>query len=92
MKFAIVFVNLIIIPVLTQATCSVELAIASGKYLIELENSKLQEYQGGGACVVLDSEIKKCSNSQKVIIERAFDVEEVLGNICMPHLPPPPGK
>ncbi len=72
-----------------HADCNLNLAIASGTYLMELEKAKLQNYLSGGACKVLDAEFKKCTEKQKVKMSKAFDYREVLGNICMPHLPPP---
>ncbi len=72
-----------------MANCNLSLAKASGLYLAELEKAKLQEYQGGGACKILDSEYKKCNQNEKMKLAKAVDLTEVLGNICMPHLPPP---
>ena len=72
-----------------HANCNLNLALASGTYLVELEKEKLREYQRGGACKVLDSEFKKCNEKQKSQLSKAFELREVLGNICMPHLPPP---
>ena len=65
------------------------MAVASGKYMEELEKAKLQKYQGEGACKVLDIEYKKCTKEQQTSLAKSFNLREVLGNICMPHLPPP---
>jgi hypothetical protein len=73
-----------------HASCNLDLAMASGRYLTELEKAKLQEYQGGGACKILDGEFRKCTRNQKKKLSSLLDLKEVLGNICMPHLPPPP--
>lgn len=77
------------LPSLASANCNLKLAEASGKYLVELEKANLQEFQSGGACKVLDAEVKKCSKKEKSKLARSVNLNEVLGNICMPHLPPP---
>jgi hypothetical protein len=74
------------------ANCNLDLTTATARYLAELEKAKLQEYQGGGACKVLDAEFKKCTKNQKLKLWKTVDLKEVLGNICMPHLPPPPSE
>lgn len=71
------------------AECNLNLTIASGKYIEELEKAKLTKYQNSSVCEVLDYEIGKCSNSQKTKLEKAFNVKAVHGNYCQPHLPPP---
>ena len=70
------------------SNCNLNLARASGLYLQELEKAKLQVYQGDGACKVLDDELKKCTERQRSKLSKEFSLKEVLGNICMPHLPP----
>jgi len=72
-----------------RAGCNMQLARASGIYLTELEKAKLYDFQSGGACKVLNDEFKKCNETQKSTLGKAFDVRQVFGNICMPHLSPP---
>lgn len=69
--------------------CNMSLAYASGKYLLELESAGLGQYQGGGACNILDAEFRKCTPKQKARLMHNLEIREILGNICMPHLPPP---
>ncbi len=86
--------NLVLILLVTfissasHANCNLKLAVASGNYLEELEKAKLHNFQGGGACKVLDMEYKKCTKQQQTFLAKSVNLREVLGNICMPHLPP----
>lgn len=85
-----VFVVAMCITTAVSAKCNLKLATASGTYLAELEKVKMHEYQAGGACTVLKDEYDKCSAAEKKSLGKIVDIQEVLGNICMPHLPPPP--
>lgn len=91
MKILIIFLT-IIFPGFANAKCNESLIKASSNYLLELEKAKLFEHQGDGACKVLDAEFKKCTEKQKTLLSKSFNAREVLGNICMPHLSPPPSK
>ncbi len=71
------------------ADCNLNLTIATGKYIEELEKAKLTNYQNNSVCEVLDYEIGQCSKAQKVKLEKAFNVKEVHRNYCQPHLPEP---
>jgi hypothetical protein len=70
------------------ANCNYGLAEASGKYLVELEKAKLRKYQNNSVCEVLDQEIANCSADQIKKLKNTYDVDEVRGNYCQPHLPP----
>jgi hypothetical protein len=73
-----------------HASCNSELAIAAGRYLMELEKAKMYQHQDGGVCKVLEAEYRKCSKIEKERLARSVSITELLGNICMPHLPAPP--
>ncbi len=83
-------VMLMIFTNLTWATCNVDLAKSSGRYLVELEKVKLRSYQNSSTCEVLDQELSNCSKGQLAKIEKSFNVKNVLHNYCQPHLPPYP--
>jgi hypothetical protein len=72
-----------------RADCNLPLVKATANYLWELEKAKLQKYQDPKPCEVLDAEFKRCSDKQKSGVEKALNMSQILGNICMPHLPPP---
>lgn len=73
----------------SYAECNLELAKASGTYLSELEKLKLQKYQNNSVCEVLSYEFWNCTDAQKIKLNQAFKVKEVLGSYCGPHLAPP---
>lgn len=89
MKQTLSILTSLLIAAAAHAECNLNLALASGHYLVELERAGLQSLQSGGACTVLDAEYKKCTTSQRKQLEAELDLREVLGNICMPHLPAP---
>lgn len=71
------------------ADCNLKVATAAGKYLATLEEAKLTKYQNNSVCEVLDYEFWNCTEKQKSKLKSAFNLREVLGNYCQPHLPPP---
>jgi hypothetical protein len=88
LKIKIVLI-LLLFTTNTFAECNLELAKASGTYLSELEKLKLYRYQNNSVCEVLSNEFWNCTEAQKAKLNQAFEVKEVLGNYCGPHLPPP---
>lgn len=71
------------------AECNLKVATAAGQYLAALENAKLRKYQNNSTCEVLYYEFWNCTEKQKSKLKSAFNLKEVLGNYCQPHLPPP---
>lgn len=71
------------------AECNIKVAIAAGQYLAVLEVAKLTKYQNNSVCEVLNYEFWNCTERQKSQLKSAFNLKEVLGNYCQPHLPPP---
>lgn len=90
MKKVILFVIFqIILTNNAIANCNLNLVIASGKYIEELDKSKIYKYVNNSVCEVLDYEIGKCSKTQSAELKKAFNVHAVHRNYCQPHLPPP---
>lgn len=71
------------------AECNLKVATAAGQYLAALEDANLRKYQNNSICEVLNYEFWNCSEKQKSKLNSAFNLKEVLGNYCQPHLPPP---
>lgn len=71
------------------ADCNLKVAAAAGQYLATLEEAKLTKYQNNSVCEVLSYEFWNCTEKQKSKLKSAFNLKEVLGNYCQPHLPPP---
>ena len=71
------------------ADCNLKVATAAGQYLATLEEAKLTKYQNNSVCEVLNYEFWNCTEKQKTKLKSAFNLREVLGNYCQPHLPPP---
>ncbi|MFN8847705.1 MAG: hypothetical protein ACK5W9_12715 [Bdellovibrionales bacterium] len=71
------------------AECNLKVATAAGQYLAALEEAKLRKYQNNSTCEVLNYEFWNCTEKQKSKLKSAFNLKEVLGNYCQPHLPPP---
>lgn len=71
------------------AVCNIDVALAAGRYIAELEKADLARYQNNSVCEVLDYEVSTCSETQLAKLQSAIDVKEVRGNYCQPHLPPP---
>ncbi len=71
------------------ADCNLKVATAAGQYLAALEEGKLTKYQNNSVCEVLNYEFWNCTEKQKTKLKSAFNLREVLGNYCQPHLPPP---
>lgn len=71
------------------AECNFDVALASGRYIAELEKAELRRYQNNSVCEVLDNEVSSCSEGQLAKLQKAFDIKEVRGNYCQPHLPQP---
>lgn len=69
--------------------CNLKVASAAGHYLAALEEAKLTKYQNSSVCEVLNYEFWNCTEKQKTKLKEAFNLREVLGNYCQPHLPPP---
>lgn len=90
MKKVFLFLQVVLLKP-ASADCNLNLTIASGKYIEELEKAKVTKYQNNSVCEVLDYEIGKCSASQMTKVAKAFNVKEVHRNFCQPHLPPPQG-
>ncbi len=88
-KIFLFFIFQSVLMSMAFADCNLNLVIAAGKYIEELEKAKLTKYQNKSVCEVLDYEIGQCSNTQKVKLGKAFNVNEVHRNYCQPHLPPP---
>ncbi len=83
-------ISVVLVSNLAWADCHIEVARTAGKYLLELEKAKLRSYQDNSVCEVLDRELEECSKVQLADLEKTFDVKEVLGIYCQPHLPPYP--
>lgn len=49
----------------------------------------MRKYQNNSVCEVLNYEFWSCTEKQKSKLKSAFNLREVLGNYCQPHLPPP---
>lgn len=71
------------------ADCNLKVATAAGQYLATLEEANLRMYQNNSVCEVLNYEFWNCTEKQKSKLKSAFNLREVLGNYCQPHLPPP---
>lgn len=71
------------------ADCNLKVATAAGQYLATLEEARLSKYQNNSVCEVLSYEFWNCTDKQKAKLKSAFNLKEVLGNYCQPHLPPP---
>jgi hypothetical protein len=71
------------------AECNLELAKTAGSYIAALEKAKLQKYQNNSVCEVLSYEFWNCSEQQKTALNKDFNLKEVLGNYCQPHLAVP---
>ncbi len=71
------------------ADCNLKVATAAGQYLAALEEAKLTKYQNNTVCEVLNYEFWNCTENQKSKLKSAFNLREVLGNYCQPHLPSP---
>ena len=71
------------------ADCNLKVAKAAGQYLATLEEAKLTKYQNNSVCEVLNYEFWNCTEKQKSKLKSSFNLKEVLGNYCQPHLPPP---
>lgn len=71
------------------AECNLKVATAAGQYLASLEDANLRKYQNNSVCEVLNYEFWNCTEKQKTKLVSAFNLKEVLGNYCQPHLPPP---
>lgn len=91
MKYLKLFVSLLFIlsGSASFADCNLKVATSAGQYLEALEKSDLRKYQNNSVCEVLSYEFWNCSKAQKKKLESSFDLKEVLGNYCQPHLPPP---
>lgn len=85
----VVLAAIAILASAASAECRLPLALAAGQYLNQLERYHLQKYQNNSVCEVLSYEYWNCDSKQKVVLEKTIPVKEVLGNYCMPHLPPP---
>lgn len=71
------------------AECNLKVATAAGQYLASLEDANLRKYQNNSVCEVLNYEFWNCTEKQKSKLKSVFNLKEVLGNYCQPHLPPP---
>jgi hypothetical protein len=69
------------------AECNLKVATAAGQYLASLEDANLRRYQNNSVCEVLSYEFWNCTEKQKSKLNSAFNLKEVLGNFCQPHLP-----
>jgi hypothetical protein len=70
------------------AECNLKVATAAGQYLASLEDANLRKYQNNSVCEVLNYEFWNCTEKQKSKLKSVFNLKEVLGNYCQPHLPP----
>jgi len=89
LKNLLFFIAVFILALPVLADCNLKMATAAGQYIAELEKARLQRYQNNSVCEVLNYEFWNCSKPQKEKLKKSFDVKQVLGNYCQPHLPPP---
>ena len=88
MKNIMLLVATLLISPLASSSCNFDLAVATDKYLIELEKASLYKFQAK-PCKVLNETYLACSSEEKQRLDAILNMDEVLGNICQPHLPPP---
>lgn len=86
----VIAISVIFFSSISGAECSLKVATAAGRYLAALEQAKLTKYQNNSVCEVLSYEFWNCTEKQKSKLKSAFNLIEVLGNYCQPHLPPAP--
>lgn len=90
MKHSILFsLACFFVSSVSNAECNLKVATAAGHYLSALEAAKLRSYQNSSVCEVLNYEFWNCTERQKTKLNAEFDLKQVLGNYCQPHLPPP---